>query len=158
ALDFGMAWTPEYDGASLASNQDIIVVSFNYRTNHYVPLSASLMNVFGISESPDLPLIGSDLGYLDHELAFQWVQSNIAKFGGDPKQVRILGQSAGAASVAAAHVRYTSANEPFRSAILLSGLGSSRVKISHPVLHQFQRLCRCSWLQPLPTNHQVPHD
>jgi carboxylesterase type B len=50
-----MAWTPEYDGASLASNQDIIVVSFNYRTN-----------VFGISESPDLPLIGSDLGYLDH--------------------------------------------------------------------------------------------
>jgi cholinesterase len=53
-LAFGTAWTPEYDGASLASNQGIIVVSFNYRTN-----------VFGFPESPDLPLAGNNLGFLD---------------------------------------------------------------------------------------------
>ncbi|KAJ7868620.1 Alpha/Beta hydrolase protein [Mycena olivaceomarginata] len=102
-------WTPEYDGASLASNQGIIVVSFNYRTN-----------VFGFPESPDLPLAGNNLGFLDQELAFQWVQSNIAKFGGDPKQVTIMGQSAGATSVAAAYVRHPAGTAPFRAAIMLS--------------------------------------
>ncbi|KAJ7863795.1 Alpha/Beta hydrolase protein [Mycena olivaceomarginata] len=110
ALAFGTAWTPEYDGASLASNQSIIVVSFNYRTN-----------VFGFPESPDLPLAGNNLGFLDQELAFQWVQSNIAQFGGDPKQVTIMGQSAGATSVAAAYVRHPAGTAPFRAAIMLSG-------------------------------------
>ncbi|KAF7361464.1 Carboxylic ester hydrolase [Mycena sanguinolenta] len=110
ALTFGTAWTPEYDGASLAANQNIIVVSFNYRTN-----------VFGFPESPDLPLTGNNLGFLDQELAFQWVQSNIANFGGDPTKVTIMGQSAGARSVAAAYVRHASGTAPFSSAIMLSG-------------------------------------
>ncbi|KAJ6572144.1 Alpha/Beta hydrolase protein [Mycena capillaripes] len=110
ALAFGTASIAEYDGASLASNQNIIVVSFNYRTN-----------VFGFPESPDLPLTGNNLGYLDQELAFQWVQQNIAQFGGDPKQVTIMGQSAGAASVAAAYERHAPGTAPFRAAIMLSG-------------------------------------
>ncbi|KAF7357270.1 Carboxylic ester hydrolase [Mycena sanguinolenta] len=109
-FDFGTAGTPEYDGASLATNQNIIVVSFNYRTN-----------VFGFPESPDLPLTGNNLGFLDQELAFQWVQSNIAKFGGDPTKVTIMGQSAGAISVAAAYVRHSPGTAPFSGAIMLSG-------------------------------------
>ncbi|KAJ7255363.1 Alpha/Beta hydrolase protein [Mycena rebaudengoi] len=110
ALAFGTAWSAIYDGASLASNQSIIVVTFNYR-----------INVFGFPESPDLPLTENNLGFLDQEMVFQWVQTNIAQFGGDPKQVTIMGQSAGAGSAAAAYVKYTPDTAPFRAAIMLSG-------------------------------------
>ncbi|KAJ7862967.1 Alpha/Beta hydrolase protein [Mycena leptocephala] len=113
ALAFGTASDAEYDGSSLASNQSVVVVSFNYRTN-----------VFGFPESPDLPLAGNNLGFLDQELAFQWVQTNIAKFGGDPGKVTIMnhkGQSAGAISVAAAYVRHAAGIAPFQGAIMLSG-------------------------------------
>ncbi|KAJ6470266.1 para-nitrobenzyl esterase [Mycena vitilis] len=109
ALAFGTASLAEYDGASLAFNQDIVVVTFNYRTN-----------VFGFPESPDLPLAENNLGFLDQELAFKWVQQNIAQFGGDPTRVTIMGQSAGAASVAAAYARQAPGEAPFRAAIMLS--------------------------------------
>ncbi|KAJ6493918.1 Carboxylesterase [Mycena vitilis] len=109
-LAFGTASTAYYDGASFASNQHIIVVSFNYRTN-----------VFGFPDSPELPLAENNLGFLDQELAFQWVQRNIAHFGGDPGQVTIMGQSSGAASVSAAYVRHAPRSAPFRAAVMLSG-------------------------------------
>jgi carboxylesterase type B len=51
---FGTAGMSEYDGASIASNQNIVVVSFNYRTN-----------IFGFQGSPDIPLTGNNLGFLD---------------------------------------------------------------------------------------------
>ncbi|KAJ7139656.1 Alpha/Beta hydrolase protein [Mycena epipterygia] len=114
ALAFGTASIPLYNGASIAANQDIVVVSFNYRTN-----------VFGFPGSPDLPLTGNNLGFLDQELAFQWVQQNIAQFGGDPTQVTIMGQSAGSESVAVAISRHTTGNAPFRAAIMLSGAQES---------------------------------
>ncbi|KAJ7139650.1 Alpha/Beta hydrolase protein [Mycena epipterygia] len=110
ALAFGTASLPAYDGTSFATNQGIIVVSFNYRTN-----------VFGFPGSPDLPLTGNNLGFLDQELAFQWVQQNIAGFGGDPAQVTIMGQSAGSQSVSGAIARHTPGNAPFRAGIMLSG-------------------------------------
>src|ERR1700742_2110843 len=77
--EFGTGSLPNYDGTSLAKNQDLIVVTFNYRTN-----------VFGFPSSPDLPLSGNNLGYLDQELAFLWVQNNIAAFGGDKNKVTIM--------------------------------------------------------------------
>ncbi|KAJ7023644.1 Alpha/Beta hydrolase protein [Mycena alexandri] len=110
ALTFGTAATPEYDGSSLAASQNITVVSFNYRTN-----------VFGFPTAPDLPTVGNNL-----ELAFQWVQTNIAKFGADPKQVTIMGQSAGARSVASAYASHAPGTAPFRAAIMLSAAVESR--------------------------------
>ncbi|KAJ7293792.1 Alpha/Beta hydrolase protein [Mycena rebaudengoi] len=86
-LSFGTASLPAYDGTSIATNQGIIVVTFNYRTN-----------VFGFPGSPDLPLEQNNLGFLDQELALTWVQKNIAHFGGDPSKVTIMGQSAGSQS------------------------------------------------------------
>ncbi|KAE9394532.1 alpha/beta-hydrolase [Gymnopus androsaceus JB14] len=109
ALAFGTASLPLYDGMSLASNQDIIVVTSNYRTN-----------VFGLPGAPDLPLAENNLGFLDQELALQWVQSNIQQFGGDPNQVTLMGQSAGAVSVAEFVSRHP-VDPPFRAAILFSG-------------------------------------
>ncbi|KAJ6476185.1 para-nitrobenzyl esterase, partial [Mycena sanguinolenta] len=109
-LSFGTASLPTYDGTLLAANQDIILVSFNYRTN-----------VFGFPGSPDLPLVGNNLGFLDQELALLWVRDNIAKFNGDPDQVTIMGQSAGAQSVSYAISRHSPGNAPFRAGIMLSG-------------------------------------
>ncbi|KAF7334265.1 Carboxylic ester hydrolase [Mycena sanguinolenta] len=114
SLAFGTASLPLYDGASLASNQDIVVVTFNYRTN-----------VFGFPRSPELALSANNLGFLDQELAFKWVQDNIAQFNGDPLKVTIMGQSAGAESVGTALTRHTPSDAPFRSGILLSGAQTS---------------------------------
>lgn len=79
ALVFGTGSIPLYDGMSLALNQDIIVVSINYRTN-----------VFGFPGAPDLPLQENNLGFMDQELALQWVRSNILAFGGDPNQITLM--------------------------------------------------------------------
>ncbi|UKZ48112.1 hypothetical protein TrVGV298_002348 [Trichoderma virens] len=79
---------PRWDGSLMAADQNIIVVSVNYRTN-----------VFGFPRSPQLPLDHQNLGFLDQRFALDWVQRNIHAFGGDPKRVTIFGESAGAASV-----------------------------------------------------------
>ncbi|KAF9049446.1 Alpha/Beta hydrolase protein [Rhodocollybia butyracea] len=109
ALVFGTGSVPLYDGMSLASNQDIVVVTSNYRTN-----------VFGFPGAPDLPLQENNLGFMDQELALQWVRSNIQAFGGDPDRITLMGQSAGAVSVAEFVSRHP-IDPPFRAAILFSG-------------------------------------
>jgi carboxylesterase type B len=77
-------------------------------------------NVFGFPGAPDLPLQANNLGFLDQELALEWVQLNIAKFGGDPKQITIMGQSAGGFSVSGMVIRHP-IDPPFRAAIIFSG-------------------------------------
>ncbi|OAA78189.1 Carboxylesterase, type B [Akanthomyces lecanii RCEF 1005] len=84
----GTAALPEYDGTSLAGNQDVIVVTTNYR-----------LNLFGFPSSPDIPEGERNLGLHDQRLALDWVQRNIQSFGGDPNKVTIFGQSSGARSV-----------------------------------------------------------
>ncbi|KAI9846804.1 MAG: hypothetical protein M1837_003653 [Sclerophora amabilis] len=108
-LTFGNAGQPFYDGSSFAANQDIIVVTANYRTN-----------VFGFPSSPELPETGQNLGFLDQRFALDWVQKNIESFGGDPKKVTVAGQSAGAESVDALVTSFAT-DPPFRGAILQSG-------------------------------------
>ena len=68
-----------YDGTSFAKNQDVVFVTFNYRTN-----------VFGFPMAEDLPASSQNLGFLDQELALAWVQDNIAQFGGDKTRVTIM--------------------------------------------------------------------
>ena len=81
-----------YDGESLA-RKGLVVVTINYR-----------VGVFGFLAHPDLaaesPRAASgNYGLLDQVAALRWVQQNIAAFGGDPGNVTIAGQSAGAMSV-----------------------------------------------------------
>jgi carboxylesterase type B len=45
--------------------------------------------VFGFPSSPELPLTGHNLGFLDQRFGLEWVQQNIAAFGGSPDKVRI---------------------------------------------------------------------
>ena len=82
-----------YDGTSFARQGDIVVVTVNYR-----------LGVFGFMELGHLDpaLAGSqNNGIRDQITALQWVHDHIADFGGDPGQVTICGESAGAGSVAA---------------------------------------------------------
>jgi len=85
---------PRYDGESMA-RKGIVAVSLNYRTN-----------IFGFFVHPELTKesphhASGNYGLLDQVAALQWVQKNIAAFGGDPARVTIAGESAGSISVSA---------------------------------------------------------
>jgi para-nitrobenzyl esterase len=100
-----------YSGASLASD-GVVVVTLNYR-----------LGVFGFFAHPDLVAEGSkagNQGLWDQRLALQWVQDNIDKFGGDPSNVTIFGESAGSLDVCM-HVASPQMPPLFEHAISESG-------------------------------------
>jgi carboxylesterase type B len=80
----GSSSMPQYDGATLARS-GVVMVSVNYRVGFE-----------GFGHLPDVP---DNRGLRDQIAALEWVQRNIAAFGGDPSNVTVFGQSAGAASV-----------------------------------------------------------
>jgi len=109
----GSGSVPIYDGAPLAA-QGLVVVTINYR-----------LGALGFLAHPDLTAeTGSsgNYGLMDQIAALQWVQQNIDAFGGDPTQVTIAGQSAGALSVLAL-LEAPPAKGLFARAIAQSGAG-----------------------------------
>jgi para-nitrobenzyl esterase len=105
-----------YDGAALA-RKGVIVVAANYRVGPTGFLSLADL----AAESPHGS--SSNYGLLDQIAALQWVQDNIRAFGGDPANVTIAGQSAGAVS-AYLLTRSPLAAGLFHRAILASGPGA----------------------------------
>ena len=104
-----------YDGQSLADTQQVLVVSLNYR-----------LGPLGFLAIPELvreDAHGSagNYGLLDQIAALRWVHENIAAFGGDPAQVMIFGESAGAYSVCALLASPLAAGL-FSSALMESGV------------------------------------
>ena len=94
SLQTGQPWYKDYRGESLA-REGVIVVNLGYR-----------LGVFGFfadealaAESPNGTT--GNYGLLDQIMALQWVQDNIAAFGGDPGNVTLAGESAGSACVTA---------------------------------------------------------
>lgn len=115
AFNEGSGAIAVYNGAELAK-KGVIVVTANYRVG---PL--------GFLAHPELTKesehgTSGNYGLLDQIAALRWVQRNIAGFGGDPRQVTIFGQSAGAMSVAAL-MRSPLAKGLFARAIAQSGPG-----------------------------------
>ena len=92
ALTRGSGSIPPYDGTSLAA-QGAVVVTINYRLG---PLG--FLAHPALSKESDHASSGN-YGMLDQIAALQWVQKNIARFGGDPARVTIFGESAGSWSV-----------------------------------------------------------
>lgn len=91
-LIWGTAHSPMYDGRAFAE-RGVVLVSINYR-----------LGVLGYLAHPELSRESPDntsgnYGLLDQVAALQWVRDNIAAFGGDPRNVTIFGESAGALSV-----------------------------------------------------------
>jgi para-nitrobenzyl esterase len=90
---FEQAGVRIYDGERLAAKTGNVVVSINYRLG---PLGFLALPEF---TDPERGASSGNLGTLDQIAALQWVQRNIAAFGGDPTRVMIAGESAGGVSV-----------------------------------------------------------
>ena len=85
----GSGTQSSYNGASLASH-GVLVVTLNYR-----------LGVMGFFSHPELTAksahhASGNYGLLDQLAALNWVRQNIAQFGGDPNNVTLFGESAGA--------------------------------------------------------------
>lgn len=103
-----------YDGDYYA-RRGIVFVSINYRLG----LLGFLAQRDFVAEAPDHPQAGN-YGLMDQVAALQWVQRNIASFGGDPARVTIFGESAGGVSTCAL-MSAPSARGLFHRAIVQSG-------------------------------------
>lgn len=89
---WGAGSEPLYDGAALAG-RGAVVVTINYRLGVFGYLAHGELS----AESPDG--VSGNYGLLDQIAALEWVRRNIAAVGGDPANVTIAGESAGALSV-----------------------------------------------------------
>jgi len=98
-----------YDGKRLAASGKVIVVGINYRLG---PLGAFAHPALGQGDG--------NFGLLDQQAALRWVKSNIAAFGGDPENVTIFGESAGAMSVCL-HLVAPGSKDLFHRAVMQSG-------------------------------------
>lgn len=87
AYKLGSSSSPGYDVQHIAREGDLVVVSLNYR-----------LGIEGFAQIEGAP---ANRGLLDQIAALEWVRDNITAFGGDPDQVTVMGDSAGAGSIAA---------------------------------------------------------
>ena len=119
-----------YDGGPLAVRGDVVVVTIHYR-----------LGALGFADFEGvIPGARRNVGLLDMVRALEWTRDNIAAFGGDPSNVTIFGESAGASAVGAL-LATTPARGLFAKAILQSGSGratpqADAVKIREALLKQ----------------------
>jgi para-nitrobenzyl esterase len=109
AYSSGSVTDPLNDGAALAARGDVVVVTVNHR-----------LNALGYLYWPDRFPDSGNLGQLDLIAALEWVQRNIATFGGDPGNVTVFGQSGGGAKIATL-MAMPAAKGLFHKAITMSG-------------------------------------
>ena len=94
AYEMGGTADPMYECHNLVKeNPDIIAVSIEYRVGIF-----GFIHLSHLPDGKDYP-DAQNLGLMDQMTALKWVHENIAAFGGDPDNVTIFGESAGAGSV-----------------------------------------------------------
>lgn len=118
AYSNGSVTDPLNDGAALAARGDVVVVTVNHR-----------LNALGYLYLPDRFPDSGNAGQLDLICALEWVQRNIAAFGGDPGNVTLFGQSGGGAKIATL-MAMPAATGLFHKAITMSG---QQVTASGPI-------------------------
>ena len=114
AFNMGSGSQPFYNGESLASRGDVVVVTINYRLGMLGFLN--LMKATG----GRIPATGHE-GFLDQIAALRWVKENIASFGGNPGNVTVFGESAGGMSIGCL-LAMPAGQNLFHKAILQSGV------------------------------------
>ena len=115
-LRSGAASQPLYDGGAFARG-GVVLVSLNYRLGRL----GFFVHPALVRENADGGRLGN-YGLMDQIAVLQWVQRNIAAFGGDPAKVTIFGESAGGQSVDALMIS-AAARNLFHRAISQSGYG-----------------------------------
>ncbi|TQN73832.1 Cholinesterase [Colletotrichum shisoi] len=109
AFVIGSARAPAYAGKVIADENDVVVVSMNYR-----------LNIFGF---PGNPVAAPNLGFLDIRMAMEWVRDNVGKFGGDVNRITMFGQSAGGSLVD--YYSYAYASDPIANGFIpMSGVAN----------------------------------
>ena len=110
----------DYDPSVMVAENNIIVVTINYRLGAL----GWLVEPGLLAQTPSFfQNVGDagDYGLMDPQFALQWVQRNIGGFGGDMRKVTVGGESAGGLSVSSNLVSTTTGKGLFRSAIIESG-------------------------------------
>ncbi len=113
AIAYGSANTPRLDGTNLAAHHDVVVVTVNHRLNVLGHLHLAELG------GPEFAQSGN-AGALDMLASLHWVRDNIERFGGDPGNVTIFGQSGGGGKVSTL-LAMPAARGLFRRAIVMSG-------------------------------------
>jgi len=135
----GSGSTPWYNGTSFATQGDVVVVTINYRLG--------ALGFLYLAEYAGEDYAGSgNNGLLDQIEALTWVRDNIAAFGGDPNNVTIFGESAGAMSIGAL-LAMPAARGLFKRATLQSG-AAHRVNSSRVAADGTQNFLRALELGP----------
>jgi para-nitrobenzyl esterase len=118
--NFGTA--KQYDGRALVENSDVVMVVLQYR-----------LGPLGWFFHPEVQTGGADplsdsgnFGTMDTVQALKWIKANIADFGGDPDNVTITGESAGAHNVLNLMVSPEAGNDLFHQAVSQSGAMTTR--------------------------------
>ncbi|KAH7333081.1 acetylcholinesterase precursor [Rhexocercosporidium sp. MPI-PUGE-AT-0058] len=116
---YTLGWKSQYgSGVGLINSsrrnnkEGIIYVAINYRLGLFGFLSGD-----NFRQQQGTP----NAGLLDQRLALEWVQKHISKFGGDPKRVTVMGESAGGGSIMHQITAYGGKKAPFQQAIIQSG-------------------------------------
>ena len=117
----GFAFEPEMDGGEEWASRGVILVSVTYRLGVMGFFSHPLLS----AESPHG--VSGNYGLMDQGAALKWIVKNIEQFGGDPKNITIFGQSAGAGSVQSLCAS-PQTNNLISKAISMSGGGLSNFR------------------------------
>jgi len=107
---------PAYNGENLSKKGDVVVVSVNHRLN--------VMGYLNLSAYGGKYKYSENVGMLDIVDSLEWIQENIASFGGDPENVTVFGESGGGAKILAL-MTSPYAKGLFHKAIIESGASES---------------------------------
>jgi len=129
---FVLGSSAQYSPDTLVADNDVIVAIPNYRSG-----------VFGFLALPEAVKYASggavgNAGLLDQQMALRWVRDNIAAFGGDPRNITLAGESAGAISVCA-QLASPGARGLFAKAIIESGICGHNTNVFAPVAEAQRR-------------------
>ena len=115
-----------YDGEALSIYGDVVVVSINHRLN--------ILGYFDVSSLGEKYWNSVNVGNADMVAALEWIQENIAAFGGDPENITLFGQSGGGMKVTSL-CQTPVADNLFHKGIVMSGTTDADMFANHMEKH-----------------------